>query len=108
MNGNRRIQYLDVARSIAIVSITFNHAFNFSFSATYAEFISLPILVNVIKAALYTFSRIGVPLFLMISGALLLPRNYGGGETTRFLKHNWLQLLITTEIWLRQHRITGL
>lgn len=35
----------------------------------------------------------------MISGALLLPRDYSKG-VGRFLKHNWLQLLITTEIWL--------
>ena len=40
-------------------------------------------------------------MFLMISGALLLPRDYTGeGKLRRFVKHNWLSLLITTELWL--------
>ena len=36
----------------------------------------------------------------MITGALLLSRNYRGDGTKIFLRHNWLQLFITTEIWL--------
>ena len=75
----KRINYLDVARSIAIISITFNHAVNRSFaiySGQYEEFKSIPIYLSIIKVILYSFSRIGVPLFVMISGALLLPRNY--------------------------------
>jgi surface polysaccharide O-acyltransferase-like enzyme len=103
----RRIPYLDFLRSIAIVSITFNHAVNRSFavnSGQFAEFQSIPFGLSVIKAVLCAFSRIGVPLFVMITGALLLPREYTGGiregSVSRFLKHNWLRLFITTEIWL--------
>lgn len=103
MNAQNRIQYLDVARAIAIVSITFNHAVNRSFSVyqdTMLEYQSIPIGLSIIKVLLYTFSRIGVPLFLMITGALLLSRDYEGRERLeRFVKHNWLQLLITTELW---------
>ena len=100
---NKRIEWLDVARAIAIISITFNHAVNRSFCVyndQYAEFKSIPIVLTIIKTVLYAFSRVGVPLFLMISGALLLVRDYRGENTKRFLTHNWLQLLITTEIWL--------
>lgn len=99
----KRIAYLDVARSIAIVSITFNHAVNRSFATElgqYAEFISIPFALSVAKALLYAFSRLGVPIFLMITGALMLRRDYSGERLTRFLKHNWLQLLIVTDIWL--------
>lgn len=98
----QRIPWLDVARSIAIISITFNHAVNRSFainSDQFIEFQSVSLFMTSIKTVLYAFSRIGVPIFVMISGALLLPRNYEG-KTGRFLKHNWLQLLITTELWL--------
>lgn len=101
--GSKRIAYLDVARSIAIVSITFNHAVNRSFATVigqYAEFTSIPFALTVVKAILYAFSRLGVPIFLMISGALLLTRDYSGERLGKFLKHNWLQLLIVTEIWL--------
>ena len=99
--------YLDFLRAIAIISITFNHAVNRSFavySGQLIEFQSISLFLTVIKAVLCAFSRIGVPLFVMISGALLLPREYNGGistgSTSRFIKHNWLQLFITTEIWL--------
>ncbi len=83
MSEKRRIPYLDVVRTIAIISITFNHAVNRSFniySGQSSEFLKIPISHTVIKTILYCFSRIGVPLFVMISGALLLSRNYAKGE----------------------------
>lgn len=103
----KRIIYLDILRAIAIISITFNHAVNRSFavySRQLAEFQSLPFYMTAVKSVLYAFSRIGVPLFVMITGALLLTRKYEGGlqegSISRFIKHNWLSLFITTEIWL--------
>ena len=99
----KRIAYIDIARSIAIISISFNHAVNRSFYTVtnqYWEFTHIPLALTVCKTLIYAFSRIGVPLFLMISGALLLKRDYSGERLVRFLKHNWLQLLIVTEIWL--------
>ena len=95
----KRIDYLDVARAIAIISITINHAVNRSFAVYHnsqAEYQQIPVLLSGVKVILFIFSRIVVPLFLMISGALLLPRDYSQG-VGRFFKHNWLQLLITTE-----------
>lgn len=104
---NKRILYLDILRAIAIISITFNHAVNRSFainSGQFLEFQDIPLYLTIIKVVLYAFSRIGVPLFVMISGALLLSRDYSGGikegSISKFIKHNWLQLFITTEIWL--------
>lgn len=101
--ASKRISYLDVARSIAIISITINHAVNRSFSiysGQYEEFQSIPLYLSILKAVFYAFSRIGVPFFVMISGALLLPREYDKASLKKFLKHNWLYLLIITEIWL--------
>ena len=98
-----RIRYIDVARSIAIISISMNHAVNRSFhvsSGSMKEFASIPFWMTVLKAVFNAFSRIGVPLFLMISGALLLFRSYEGDGWKRFIKKNWLPLFITTEIWL--------
>ena len=101
---DNRIAWIDVVRSIAIISITLNHAVNRSFaplSGQSQEFLELPILVSIIEAAFCAFSRIGVPLFLMITGALLLNRSYEEkGRISHFLKHNWLNLFIITEIWL--------
>lgn len=104
MKEKTRIGYLDVARSIAIISITFNHAVNRSFNMnhdTYIEFSSVSIFLTIAKVLLYAFSRIGVPLFIMITGSLLLTRDYiEDGKIKKFIKHNWLSLFITTEIWL--------
>lgn len=98
-----RIPYIDIARSVAIISITVNHAVNRSFSIyqnSVLEMQAFPVWLSVMKTALYIFSRVGVPVFLMITGALLLPRDYEGDRWKRFLKDNWLRLLIITEIWL--------
>ena len=102
VSSKKRIFYLDIARCIAIISITMNHAVNRSFeveSGTLAEYLAIPVWLSAVKAVIMAFSRLGVPLFLMISGALLLPRDYSGDGLKRFIKHNWLQLVITTEIW---------
>ena len=97
---SNRIPYLDVARALAIISITTNHAYNRSFTgSSQAEYQAVPFIYSLLKAMLQSFSRIGVPLFLMITGALLLPRDYSK-KYSKFLKHNWLRLFITTEIWL--------
>lgn len=99
----KRINWLDIARTVAIISITFNHAVNRSFNTSkmqYEEYLSMPLWLTIIKTIIYAFSRLGVPLFLMISGALLLNKDYEKeGAVARFLKHNWLQLFITMLIW---------
>lgn len=101
---SNRIMYLDIVRTVAIVSITMNHACSRSFETaqnTLQEFISIPVAVSVVKALIYVFSRIGVPLFLMLTGTLLLDRDYSDKNVfNHFIKHNLLTLFITTEIWL--------
>lgn len=97
----QRIYYLDILRTIAIISITLNHAVNRSFDVyinQMDEFQSIPIGQTILKTLFCTFSRLGVPLFLMITGALLLPRDYTNDN--KFIKHNWLRLFVITEIWL--------
>ena len=97
----QRIYYLDLIRSIAIISITLNHAVSRSYmvySNQADEFNSIPIGQTILKTFIYTFSRLGVPLFLMLTGALLLSRDYT--KNNKFIKHNWLRLFIITEIWL--------
>ena len=105
LSGNRpgRKYYLDLARAVAILSITLNHAVNRSYDNYYyqqAEFQSLPLWDSAFKAVITVFSHIGVPLFLMISGALLFTKRMeNGADLKKFYRHNLLGLLITTEIW---------
>ena len=105
LSGNRteRKYYLDLARAVAILSITLNHAVNRSYDNYYyqqAEFQSLALWDSAFKAIITVFSHIGVPLFLMISGALLFTKRMdSGSDLKKFYRHNLLGLLITTEIW---------
>lgn len=50
--NQKRIDYLDVARAIAIISITINHAVNRSFAIShdsFAEFQQIPFLLSGVK-----------------------------------------------------------
>lgn len=62
-------------------------------------------LGQICSLALFTFGRMGVPIFLMISGYLLLDRKYDAASTEKFWKENWLHLLICTEIWFLIYEI---
>lgn len=96
--------WLDFSRALAIISVVCNHALSRSFrtrEGSLVEFLEMSSAGSLLKAVLYVFSRIGVPLFLMITGALLIPRDYEDHAVVkRFLKHNWWELFRTTEIWL--------
>ena len=58
-------------------------------------------MVSMIFAVLgFTFGRLGVPMFLFLTGYLLLARNYDDNDCKKFWKKNWLGMLITTEVWI--------
>lgn len=99
-----RLFYLDVSRVIAIAAVVSNHALSRSFAIwnnTYEAYLNAGWARTLIKGIIYVCSRLGVPLFLMVTGALFLERNFEDKKVlNRFLKHNWLTLFKTTEIWL--------
>lgn len=101
-NG-KRIVWLDVARCFAIISISSNHAINRAFrsvGSSYDAYVSLPHIDSVFRAIIFVFSRLGAPIFLMISGSLLLEKKMDNSEDVRkFYKHNLFSILITSEIW---------
>lgn len=69
-----RSYYLDIARAIAIISISLNHAVNRTYDNYFGqmeEFLESSYLSSLLKSVATVFSHLGVPLFLMISGALL-------------------------------------
>ena len=98
-----RSLYLDAARVMAIISITLNHAVNRSYdnyNNQMGEFFRIAFASTLFKTVITVFSRIGVPLFLMITGALILNKKMETKEDVhRFYKHNLLSIFITAEIW---------
>ncbi|HIS69907.1 MAG TPA: acyltransferase family protein [Candidatus Gallacutalibacter stercoravium] len=99
----QRIFWLDVARALAITSVAFNHALNrvyATFSGQLEETMVLSSFSLGFKTFISIFSRLGVPLFLMITGALILQKEMNAEKNVRrFYKHNLLPLVITAEIW---------
>ena len=101
---NNRVYWLDVARVLALLLIVLNHAVNRTYATVngqYEAFVQLSVFENIFNAAMNAMSRIGVPLFLMITGSLVLTKEMRSNcDVCRFFKRNILSLLITTEIWL--------
>ena len=91
VNGRKRIFYLDFIRALAIILVLVVHIarpfFNSAPHGTYYTHIVAP---------LFDFGIMGVPLFLMISGALLLNRKYEIGD---FLKRRYSRVLIPFLFW---------
>ena len=53
----------------------------------------------------FTVGRIGVPLFLLLTGYLLLDRPFTAADCYRFWRKNWCGIVLTTEIWIVIYRI---
>ena len=91
VNGKKRIFYLDQLRALAIMLVVLAHVFrNFSneFAVGTWQWYFSTIWVD--------FAVIGVPLFLMISGCLLLNKDYDLGF---FLKRRFSRILIPFIPW---------
>lgn len=103
MKNSGRIVWLDMARTMAIQFVTFNHAINRTFDNyhdTLTEYLTLPHSLIVFKTVITVLSKLGVPLFLMITGALILNKRFESQEDVRhFYKHNLLRLFIASELW---------
>ena len=91
INGKNRIFYLDQIRALAILLVILCHIvreFCLIRPAGSLGWITLAPLIDI--------GVIGVPLFLMISGALLLNRNYELGD---FLKRRFSRVLTPFIFW---------
>ena len=84
-----RIFYLDELRTIAILCVIFAHTIqNFPVNMNY---LTSPTLLSYL-----TVARMGVVLFFMISGALLIGKDY---NLSVFLKKRFSRVLIPTIFW---------
>lgn len=101
----QRLPWLDAARLAAIAFVIVNHSlsslYGNQFPTGTAPASIMTTTETIFRALMFTISRYGVPLFLMITGALLLPRDYETPTVTRRLyRHNIVRLLVATELWL--------
>ena len=96
-----RQPWLDMLRMIAILSVVLCHCVEGVYSFDVNSIQSLGVVNRIFAVSMYTLGRVGgVPLFLMLTGYLMLDRDYDTQGCIYFWKKNWLQLLICTEVWI--------
>ncbi len=90
MKTRERIFYYDFLRAFAIIAVILCHI------DLFYGFLSTPIEL-IVKLTIHDIGRIGVPIFLMISGALLLNRDY---TLSDFLKKRFIRIIYPFIFWV--------
>ena len=95
----KRLAWADFARAIAIFLVILNHCIS-AYYTTRAHFGTYSTFSMIFINVLFPLSRLGVPIFLFLSGYFLLSKRYKKEDAKKFYKNKWLRLFITAEIWL--------
>lgn len=95
--NNIRIQSFDIARSFAIICVVLCHSIEFAYSNVY--YLNLSENSQIFRIIFFTISRLGVPIFLFLTGALILKKQIeSDDDILKFYKNNLLPLFIAIEI----------
>ena len=94
-----RIEWIDLVRAIAILTVLYIHATDGIFIISSDAITNYTIYSRIFNFASLFIGRIGVPFFLMITGYLLLDRSYDDKKTQDFWRNNCKDLIIITVIW---------
>lgn len=100
LNNKKRIVWIDYARAFAILTVILCHSTEAIYSFKVESIAAMGMLSQVSAFSLFTIGRLGVPIFLFMSGYLMLDRSYDREACIRFWKAKWLGLLFATEIWI--------
>lgn len=96
----RRIE-LDIARTIAIMCVMLCHSVEMVFLLDKSNWLSLDAFSKIFSIFLFTIGRLGVPLFLFLTGTLILNKDFTKKEVvSNFIKKNVLSLIIVNSIWV--------
>ncbi len=97
----KRIFNLDLIRIIGLLLIVFNHALNTVWDATnYSYWLNSEIGEKIFIVIGYVICRLGVPLFLMLTGALILNKKFETkSDIIGFYKKNLFNLVLVVLIW---------
>lgn len=87
-DNNKRIVQLDYIRVLAIVLVVGVHTDSLFLNSWRIPYLSA-----------YALGELGVPLFVMLTGFLLVHRDFSGSYMKRFVTRNLLPLLVAYEIW---------
>lgn len=101
----KRISFLDRARSIAIILVVLCHSTESIYPLNLDFYSTASIFSKYIAFILFTIGRLSVPIFLSISGYLLLDKTYDDQKCRIFWGKNCMRLFVTTEIWIILYNI---
>ena len=91
----KRILYLDIIKVLALAFVIFNHCDDI--------LISSYMYIRIIHNSLFYLSKSAVPLFLMVSGALLMDKNDSISKLLKRIIRVLIPLIIITIIWTMTH-----
>lgn len=100
MEGKSRIVALDYIRVLAIFCVILTHATERVYTLNVEAFYNEVIHARLSGLIFFTIGRLGVPLFLFLTGYLMLDRVYNQENTVSFWKKRVGGMCITTEIWI--------
>ena len=101
MKQINRIEGLDLIRTFAIFSVVLIHCLRCICPLDTMEiFNGMSTFSKIFYFASFNIGSLGVPLFFILSGYLLLPRDFDELKTKKFYLHNFLPLLLTWELWI--------
>lgn len=104
-NIHPRNLQLDFIRFLAAILVVLNHTAEETYPVYSSEFSQLSTGSQLFGICCFTLGRIGVPLFLLLTGYLLLPRNYDQDRTKVFYRRNLVPMFIVWEIWILIYQI---
>lgn len=95
-----RIIWLDYARIFAIICVVITHTTERVYRLNAEILVQSSAHSRIFALSMFTLGRLGVPIFLFLTGYLLLDRDYPREKYITFLKRNFCGLLLTTAIWI--------
>lgn len=100
-----RIMWIDYVRAAAICCVVLCHATEGIYDLKLEQINEISASSRVFCFVCFTIGRLGVPLFLMITGSLLLGRQYDKNSIRSFWRDKWLHLLVCTLFWFTVYDI---
>ena len=97
--SENRIEWIDLVRAIAILTVLYIHDTDGIYIISSDSIMNYTIYSRIFNFASLFIGRIGVPFFLMITGYLMLDRNYDDERIRNFWNKNCKGLIIVTVIW---------
>lgn len=85
---------------LAIICVVITHTTEAVYQMNAENLMKYSLHRRIFAITMFTGGRLGVPIFLFLTGYLLLDRPYYGERYRTFLKEKCLGLLLTTEIWI--------